>query len=292
MLGIVMTVEEFLKQIAKRPLPMNHMERVRVFAREMAEGAVSGIWEATIVSGEIPYLTDIDEIVRNLGRRLSEIIHDISLYDDFYQKLLKVETVFIHLDYPELAAFINYLIVRWKGDFPDLGLLVNNGYLTFKEHKMIITKEAFQLLQESDDASVFISYKRSESSSFALLVHDRLKLSGLSPFVDMQLQPGQQWYAELEKNIKNSDYFIILLSNKTLESTVTIQELQWALEAGIPIIPIWHNGFSYKSGDWQKIPLEVNNALKNTHTIRVIEENPLTYDTALRELLNRFGISS
>ena len=42
----------------------------------------------------------------------------------------------------------------------------------------------------------------------------------------------------------------------------------------------------------QKIPLEVDNALRNTHTIRVIEENPLTYDTALRELLNRFGISS
>jgi hypothetical protein len=108
----------------------------------------------------------------------------------------------------------------------------------------------------------------------------------------MQLQPGQQWNAELEKNIKNSDYFIILLGNKTLESSVTIQEIQWALDAKIAIIPVWHNGFAYRSTDWPKLSLQVDDALRNTHTIRVIEENPLTYDTALRELLNRFGISA
>jgi hypothetical protein len=176
-------------------------------------------------------------------------------------------------------------------DFP---LLMVYEYLerNDKQRNYIITKNAFDLLHEDDAATIFISYKRSESSAFALLVRNELKAAGLSPFVDMQLQPGQQWHAELEKNIKNSDYFIILLGNKTLESTVTIQEIQWALDAKIAIIPIWHNGFVYKSGDWSKIPMEVDNALRNTHTIRVIEENPLTYDTALRELLNRFGISS
>jgi len=179
----------------------------------------------------------------------------------------------------------------YNNDFP---LLIAYQYLerNDKQRNYIITKEAFDLLAEAGAYSIFISYKRSESSAFALLVRNELKAAGLSPFVDMQLQPGQHWHAELEKNIKSSDYFIILLGNKTLESTITIQQIQWALDAKIAIIPIWHNGFAYKSGDWSKIPLEVDTALRDTHTIRVIEENPLTYDTALRELLNRFGISS
>ena len=247
-----MTIEEFITEVKKRPLPGSRLGRVQTLAKELVEGNIEGLWDNYFL--------------------IEVYFQEISFYDDNVTK---------------------YLEERWNNDFPPFRALVSLGYMTVEDNdKFYLTPQTHDLLHDSVSATVFISYKRSESSAFALLVHNKLEASGLSPFVDMQLEPGQQWYSELEKNIKNSDSFIILLGNKTLESTVTIQELQWALEAGIPIIPIWHNGFSYKSGDWQKIPLEVDNALKNTHTIRVIEENPLTYDTALRELLNRFGISS
>ena len=39
------------------------------------------------------------------------------------------------------------------------------------------------------------------------------------------------------------------------------------------------------------LPDGIDEALHENHTIRVIEENPLMYDMAIRELLNRFGIS-
>lgn len=241
-----MTVDEFIAKVSKRSLPQNPTSKVRMMAKELAEGALEKIWSPSF---------DINS----------------SIFKDKIRPFL--ESRYNNFDY--------------NVEFP---LLIAYNYLA-GQRKYTITKEAFDLLGESDVATIFISYKRSESSAFALLVHNKLENSGLSPFVDMQLQPGQNWYTELEKNIKQSDYFIILLGHKTLESDVTIQEVQWALDAGIQIIPVWHNGFKYQSGDWPKIALEVDDALRNTHTIRVIEENPLTYDTALRELLNRFGIS-
>lgn len=123
-------------------------------------------------------------------------------------------------------------------------------------------------------------------------MNNTLKQHGIEPFVDMQLQAGDDWHAELEQNIKTSDYFIVLLGNETLNSEVTIKEIQWAIEGNATLIPIWHNGFKFDAKDWSKLPDEISQALSSTHTIRVLEENPLTYDTALRELLNRFGIST
>jgi len=147
------------------------------------------------------------------------------------------------------------------------------------------------LLTQADFANVFISYKRSESSAFALLLRDRLKAAGLEPFVDMQLRPGSDWQQELKATVEKTDYFIVLIGKNTLDSQVTIQEIQWAIACNVTIIPIWHNGFHYVSEQYSHIPEQVDQVLAHTHTIRVIEENPLIYDTALRELLNRFGIS-
>jgi hypothetical protein len=248
----IMTIEEFIAEMQKRPLPSSRLGRVQTLAKELTEGSIEGVWDNY-------FLIEI-------------YVGGTSFYDDTLTK---------------------YLEERWNNNYPPLRSLVALGYMTVENNeRFYLTPLTHSLLHDAVSATIFISYKRSESSAFALLIRDRLEMAGLSPFVDMQLEPGQLWNAELEKNIKNSDYFIILLGNKTLESTITIQEIQWALDAKIAIIPIWHNGFAYKSGDWSKIPLEVDNALRNTHTIRVIEENPLTYDTALRELLNRFGISS
>ena len=69
---------------------------------------------------------------------------------------------------------------------------------------------------------------------------------------------------------------------------VVVEEIGWALEAKLTFIPIWHNGFSYKSEDWT-LPPPIDEALRLRHTIRVLEENPLAYNNAIIELLNRFG---
>lgn len=183
-----------------------------------------------------------------------------------------------------------YIERRWEANIPHLGLLVNNDYLREEGNDVFITRAAFELLDEAEPTNIFISYKRSESSAFALLVLARLKAAGLEPFLDLALVPGENWSDGLRTRIGQYDHLIVLLGQETLKSEVVLQEIQWALEAGLSIIPIWHNGFKYQSGAWD-VPPNVDEALSRRHTIRVLEESALAYNNAIVELLNRFGIT-
>ena len=256
-----MTIEEFITQVKKRELPRNPMARIETFARELAEGAAYGLWSTEFNGFAVSFE----------GRRVNT---------------------------PEVQPIYDYIVARW-GDLdsaPKYELLVQNDFLIYNnpqqyEHIYTITKSAFDLLTTADTASIFISYKRSESSSFALLINHVLRNAGLNPFVDMQLEAGADWRNQLRDTIRQSDYFILLLTPTTLQSKVTIQEVEWAMGAGTTIIPVWHRGFNYKASDWTSISETVRELIADTHTIRVAEENPLAYNTALTELLNRLGIS-
>lgn len=242
--------EQFMQTVLQRPLPQNPMARVRTLAKELAEGATQGVWGV-----------------------------EISTFRGS----------------PNEAPVQVYFKQRWEDKSPHIGILVSNGYLTYnptssQQGDWIITKAAFDLIEEVEQASIFISYKRSESSAFALLVLARLKMAGLEPFLDLSLVPGEDWEAGLKKRIEKFDYLIVILGKDTLKSEVCLKEIQWAIEAGLSIIPIWHNGFSYKTGEWD-VSLKVDAALSKTHTIRVLEESALAYNNAIVELLNRFGVT-
>ncbi len=185
---------------------------------------------------------------------------------------------------------IPYLTRRWDMLYPRLTLLIGNGYLQPDNNDLYITRAAFALLEEAEPANIFISYKRSDSSAFALLVLARLKAAGLEPFLDLALVPGENWQEGLKERIARYDYLIALLGKETLRSQVVLQEIQWAMEAGLSIIPVWHNGFKYTAGAWP-LPPEIDRKLSSTHSIEVKEESALGYDMAITELLNRFGIT-
>lgn len=237
--------EQFIARVKQRPLPTNPMARVRTLAKELAEGAASGVWPSDL-------------------NGFRGAIHDEEVQQ--------------------------YVAQRWSGESPHLSLLVMNDYLRWEGNTTFITKAAFELLDEAEPANIFISYKRSESSAFALLVLARLKMAGLEPFLDLALVPGEDWESGLRERIRKYDYLVALLGKETLRSEVCGKEIQWALEAGVKIIPVWHNGFVYNSADWT-LPAEVETALQKTHTIRVIEESALGYNNAIVELLNRFGVT-
>jgi hypothetical protein len=166
------------------------------------------------------------------------------------------------------------------------------GYLTRlpRGEGFEITKAAFDLVEEVEPSKIFISYKRSDSSAFALLVLARLKQYGLDPFLDMTIQPGEDWHAQLKENIQKRDYFVLLLGKQTLKSDVVLKEISWALEAQATIIPVWHNGFRYRAERWG-LSLQLDDILRNTHSIQVKEESASGYNTGLVELLNRLGIT-
>jgi hypothetical protein len=192
---------------------------------------------------------------------------------------------------PNEDNVIQYLEKRWNKQHPNLEILVSSEYLTKGNDVLILTRSAFDLLDEAEPANIFISYKRSESSAFALLVLARLKAAGLEPFVDLSLVPGENWQAGLRERIQKYDYLIALLGKDTLHSEVVQEEITMALDAGLTILPVWHNGFTYKSGEWDNIPVKIDKLLSTTHTIRVIEESALAYNNAIVELLNRFGVT-
>jgi hypothetical protein len=242
--------DQFLQAILARPLPQNPMTRVRTLAKEMAEGAAMGHWNIYLYTFRGALMGDQDDL-------------------------------------------LSYLDKRWGENAPSLDLLITNQYLQPlgpNSDTLTITRNAFDLLDETEPASIFISYKRSESSAFALLVLARLKAEGLEPFLDLSLVPGEDWQKGLKERIQKFDYFIAILGKETLKSEVCLQEISWAMEAELDIIPVWHNGFIYRSSEWE-LPPEVELLLESTHTIRVIEESALAYNNAIVELLNRFGVT-
>lgn len=242
----MITLNDFLKDVSQRPMPQHPMTRVRTLAKELAEGAVNGLWEPSI---------------RAFRGGVTE------------------ENV------------VAYFQQRWGDTIPRLELLISTGYATYGVNELLLLRPAFELLDETEPTNIFISYKRSESSAFALLVLARLKMAGLEPFLDMALVPGEDWQTGLKTRIQSYDYLIVLLGKETLNSEVTRQEILWAKEAGLTILPVWHNGFLYRSSDWAALPPELDNLLSHAHTIRVIEESAVGYNNAIVELLNRFGVT-
>lgn len=241
--------DRYLERLLARPLPQNAMARVRVFAKELAEGAAEGHWGTEIYA------------FRGAVNETAE---------------------------PKVSA---YLTRRWGENLPGFHLLVSNGYVVWDTNAYTIQKSAFDLLETVEPANIFISYKRSESSAFALLVLARLKAAGLEPFLDLALVPGDDWESGLRERIRRYDYLIALLGKDTLASEVCIKEIGWALEAKLAVIPVWHNGFKHNAADWPLVPTGVNTLLSSTHSIRVVEESALGYNNAIVELLNRFGVT-
>jgi hypothetical protein len=169
-------------------------------------------------------------------------------------------------------------------------LLLDTSLQNSSQAVLYLTRAAFDLLEDVEPSSIFISYRREDSSAFALLVLARLKAAGLDAFLDLTIQPGANWRTHIQNEIVTRDHLILLLGKQTLRSEVVLEEIEWALQSGTNILPIWHNHYAYRSDEFN-LPEEIDAALQNTHTIRVIEESTLGYNNAIIELLNRFGIT-
>jgi hypothetical protein len=231
--------------------PNNMRERVQDFARDLAYGVTLGLWHTKIQ----------------------------------WHKLLN----------PEISAiskiFAEELRPKWGTDFPSEYLLLSFGYLQEIDKEAgfstyLLTEKAFQLLESPlQPPDVFISYRRSESSAFGLLIEARLKLAGNpNPFIDKNLVAGDEWSEQLRGQIQKSRYFICLVGQTTLQSEHVLQEITWAHESGCTIISIWHNGTSMNDSI---LPL-----LQNRHAITVDAENALGYEIAVNQLLNSMGYTT
>lgn len=231
--------------------PTDVMARVHDFARDLAYGVTLGLWHTQV----------------------------------HWRKLLN----------PDISqhskVFAENLRPKWGTDFPSEYLLLSMGYFEPMGAEpgysiYLLTDRAFQLLEKPNTApSVFISYRRSESSAFGLLMEARLRLAGNpNPFIDKNLVPGDEWNRQLKEQIDASRYFVLLVGPTTLDSDYVTQELAWAEASGSTIVSIWHNG--------ARMDDSAPSVLQKRHAITVTEENALGYETAVNQVLNTLGYAT
>ncbi len=161
------------------------------------------------------------------------------------------------------------------------------GYLTFLEgNKYGLTEKALRLVDEPvTPPNVFISYKRSESSVFALLLEARIKYeTTATPFLDKSIEPGDDWHPRLEEKVKSCETFICVMGPSTMDSPYVQNEIRWAQSNGKNnlILPVWHNEYAGS---------HPNDTLKGKQAVIVGGENAKNYDSAVNEVLNRLGYS-
>ena len=246
------TLDAFINSRKKNFLiPEGPVEQVNLLAEELALGVHNGLWGRSI--GSDRRITD--PIVRAfLDRRWRDIGDDAQVFD-----------LLLGYDYIRLI----------DGDV----------------YRHPLTRQAFDLLNQKLPYDVFISYRRSDSSALALLVQARLKEFGLVPFIDMANRAGDKWKDSLHERVRKCDYFVLLVGKNTLKSDMTREEIDWAIGHRKMIIPLWHNKFSLKWKQWDSLEDRYRNVIDETEAIRVKEESASGYNTAIVELLNRFGIT-
>ncbi|MBN1563275.1 MAG: toll/interleukin-1 receptor domain-containing protein [Anaerolineae bacterium] len=250
----------------REPIPRDPIDQIHAFAKDLAYGAINKRWGAELL------ITEDGREERWINPQNGNTLHE--------------------LNYKWTKDSSNHMI--------SCGILISFGYLErvsqeirYARHKVThrLTERAFELLNQPASSSIFISYRRSESSAFALLLLSRLKAMRLNPFLDMNIKAGTDWHARIKDEVVNREYFICILGPTSLESRYVVQELVWAIEANVEIIPIWHNGFNDQTLErFQRATEGRMSAFFAKQAIRVEEESALAYDGAIIQLFNHFGI--
>ena len=237
----------------KESFPSDPIDRIARLARDLAWGSINHLWQARV-----------------------EIRHN---------KITATRGAYGGM----LAEYLD----SWSDQLPAANLLVAFGYLKEQSTQNAsgvnivvgdLTQEAFTLLKQPPRMpEVYISYHRQHSSAVALLAMARMKLAGIaSPFLDMNLNPGDALHNEQEERVRMSQYFVCIIAQGSLHSPYMKRELEWALsQSTVNIILLWHGGF-VPSYDY---PPE----LTARNAIRVTEESAEAYHIAMMRLLNRLG---
>jgi hypothetical protein len=207
---------------------------------------------------------------------------------------------------PRLSANLSmYFDAKWAFDetlqqisHPSYSFLEAWGYLQFRTQvnsvkSYLLTPKAFALLERPlAPPSVFISYARKDSTTFALLIEARLRLVGVPrPFVDKNLVPGEAWLSVLQDRVQQCKYFISLIGPNTLQSEIVQKEIAWALQAGCVIFSIWH-GLKVADVTEPIKSLPVFTRLSERQVIEVKGPSAEDYESAVNRLLNALGYAT
>ena len=260
------------------PAPDDPIERVHTFARDLAYGAVNDLWSSIVIVAPTNKRESWNSDIQRFGGQRD--------------------------------PFLEYIEEKWAERFPRASLMMSFEYLDIydaqKNHtKYYVTQKAFTLLEQPvTSPTIFVSYKRDQSSALSLLIESRIKIadSGIGVFIDKELAPGDQWHGRLEKEVRERRFFVCLLGPLSLGSEYVRREIEWALDDAANsdkvIIPICHNGYHFDAElaeDQQKNTTEITALVERLRIHNAIVINPEgaeQYELAIIKLLNRLGYSN
>jgi hypothetical protein len=267
------------------PRPDDPIEQIHAYARDLAYLTLYGDYPSVMMdlpTNEI-FLSK-QEISNHFNRKWGGFVHE---------KYLTEEQIKTALGHRTESADKEGHIVEIRKVNPSLALLESWDNLQVRpptkerqQHTYKLTTKAFQLLEKpSRPPSIFISYRREESSAFALLIESRLlNVGALNVYLDKNIRAGEDWEQHLEHTIRQCKILIVLISTKSLNQTGMIEkEVAWAVETGCDIISIWHN--KHRMQNEKNYP----SILAKKQFIVVEDESAKHYETAINELLNTLG---
>lgn len=252
--------------------PANFTQDVEDLARDLAYGASIGEWEASVAVSHYA--------VNSFGYWWAdEMMERTPLQEAFFQKWIGPRG--------ESVAGPRYDILEAFGY-----MSVVTGKLAKDENDKLLytlTRRAFDLLQKPAQApSVFISYRRRESSALALLVEARLRIAGADPeriFVDKAIPGGALWEQHIHQHAVACTVLIVLIGPTTLDDgSWVVREIEMvkAENPSAQIIPVCHNGVTMSDARVQALL----GAYNGTH---VAAETALDYEQAISFVLNAMG---
>jgi hypothetical protein len=111
-------------------------------------------------------------------------------------------------------------------------------------------------LRSSEDAFIFLSYRRDSSAGWANHFADKLKAQhGISVFMDVQrVDSAVRFPVRIQKAIEECDVFVCFLAADTLQSDWVCQEVQCAYENAKPMVPVFHESYRLPESNEQLEP--------------------------------------
>jgi len=87
------------------------------------------------------------------------------------------------------------------------------------------------------DTKIFVSYAHHDRA-LAEQLFRMLRSLSVNVWSDDDLRAGENWQETLRSRLRDSEYFVLLLTPKTFESSWVLQELGAAFALGKQIIPV------------------------------------------------------
>ncbi len=89
------------------------------------------------------------------------------------------------------------------------------------------------------DQKIFFSYSRKDGEKFTLKLATDLRNAGCNVWLDqLDIRPGKPWDLEIEKALKTATCLLFIVTEKSVDSKNTLDEVYYALDNNKEVIPV------------------------------------------------------